>query len=87
MLNYAQTFEWDASKIEPQVAAPHLPSNVKPVSQFKDVKIDQSVIGSCTNGRLEDLQNCRPNFERQESSPLCALYQSSPALSRFTWRL
>ena len=53
---YAQVFNWDASKIEPQVAAPHLPSNVKPVSQFSDVEIDQSVIGSCTNGRLEDLQ-------------------------------
>ncbi len=53
---YAQVFEWDASKIEPQVAAPHLPSNVKPVSAFNKVEIDQSVIGSCTNGRLEDLQ-------------------------------
>ena len=53
---YAQVFEWDASKIEPQVAAPHLPSNVRPVSQFSEVEIDQSVIGSCTNGRLEDLQ-------------------------------
>jgi 3-isopropylmalate/(R)-2-methylmalate dehydratase large subunit len=54
--SYAQVFEWDASKIEPQVAAPHLPSNTKPVSQFGKVAIDQSVIGSCTNGRLEDLQ-------------------------------
>ncbi len=54
--NYARVFEWEASKIEPQVAAPHLPSNVKPVSQFSQVKIDQSIIGSCTNGRLEDLQ-------------------------------
>jgi 3-isopropylmalate/(R)-2-methylmalate dehydratase large subunit len=54
--SYAQVFEWDASRIEPQVAAPHLPSNVKPVSEFSKVEIDQSVIGSCTNGRLEDLQ-------------------------------
>jgi 3-isopropylmalate/(R)-2-methylmalate dehydratase large subunit len=54
--SYAQVFEWDASKIEPQVAAPHLPSNTKPVSQFANVSIDQAVIGSCTNGRLEDLQ-------------------------------
>jgi 3-isopropylmalate/(R)-2-methylmalate dehydratase large subunit len=54
--SYAQVFEWDAAKIEPQVAAPHLPSNVKPVSQFSRVEIDQSVIGSCTNGRLEDLR-------------------------------
>jgi 3-isopropylmalate/(R)-2-methylmalate dehydratase large subunit len=54
--NYSQVFEWDASKIEPQVAAPHLPSNVKPLSRLGDIKIDQSVIGSCTNGRLEDIQ-------------------------------
>jgi 3-isopropylmalate/(R)-2-methylmalate dehydratase large subunit len=53
---YGQTFEWDAAKIEPQVAAPHLPSNVKPVSQFSKIEIDQAVIGSCTNGRLEDLR-------------------------------
>ncbi|MDD5505799.1 MAG: aconitase family protein, partial [Candidatus Omnitrophica bacterium] len=39
-----------------QVACPHLPSNVKPVSSLKDVKIDQSVIGSCTNGRISDLR-------------------------------
>jgi len=53
---YARIYEWDASEIEPQVAFPHLPSNVKPVSQARNVQIDQSVIGSCTNGRLEDLQ-------------------------------
>jgi 3-isopropylmalate/(R)-2-methylmalate dehydratase large subunit len=54
--NYSQVYEWDASRIEPMVAAPHLPSNVKPVSQFSKIEIDQAVIGSCTNGRLEDLQ-------------------------------
>jgi 3-isopropylmalate/(R)-2-methylmalate dehydratase large subunit len=54
--SYTRVYEWDASQIEPQVAAPHLPSNVKPVSQFGNIEIDQAVIGSCTNGRLEDLQ-------------------------------
>jgi len=53
---YAQFFEWDANKIEPQVSLPHSPANAKPVSEVKDVKIDQSVIGSCTNGRIEDLR-------------------------------
>jgi 3-isopropylmalate/(R)-2-methylmalate dehydratase large subunit len=53
---YARVFEWDASNIEPQVALPHLPSNVKPISQVGKIEIDQSVIGSCTNGRLEDLR-------------------------------
>lgn len=53
---YAKTIEYDVSKLEPQVAFPHLPSNVKPISQVDSIKIDQVVIGSCTNGRLEDLR-------------------------------
>ncbi len=53
---YAQVIEIDVSQIEPQVAFPHLPENVRPVSQAGDVRIDQAVIGSCTNGRLEDLR-------------------------------
>jgi len=53
---YAQVVEIDAGQIEPQVAFPHLPENVRPVGQAGDVRIDQVVIGSCTNGRLEDLR-------------------------------
>jgi 3-isopropylmalate/(R)-2-methylmalate dehydratase large subunit len=53
---YSRIIEYDASAIEPQVAFPHLPSNIKPLSQAGEVKIDQAVIGSCTNGRLEDLE-------------------------------
>ena len=53
---YAQVIEWDVSNLEPQVAFPHLPSNTKPLSQVGHVRIDQAVIGSCTNGRLEDLR-------------------------------
>ncbi len=53
---YAKVIEYDVSKIEPQVAFPHLPENTHPVSEAGDVKIDQSVIGSCTNGRIEDLR-------------------------------
>ena len=53
---YAQVIEMDASQIELQVAFPHLPENVRPLSQVNQVPIDQVVIGSCTNGRLEDLQ-------------------------------
>ncbi len=53
---YSQVIEYDASTIEPQVAFPHLPSNTKPISQVGNVAIDQVVIGSCTNGRLEDLR-------------------------------
>jgi 3-isopropylmalate/(R)-2-methylmalate dehydratase large subunit len=53
---YFAVKEYDVSKLEPQVACPHLPSNVKPVSKLKDVKVDQVVIGSCTNGRISDLR-------------------------------
>ncbi|MFC1939486.1 3-isopropylmalate dehydratase large subunit [Chloroflexota bacterium] len=53
---YSQIIEYDVSALEPQVALPHLPSNARPVSQVGDINIDQAVIGSCTNGRLEDLR-------------------------------
>lgn len=53
---YIRVVEYDVSKIEPQVAFPHLPENTRSVSEAGNVKIDQSVIGSCTNGRIEDLR-------------------------------
>jgi 3-isopropylmalate/(R)-2-methylmalate dehydratase large subunit len=53
---YAEIRDYDVSAIEPQVAYPHLPSNVRPVSQATDISIDQVIIGSCTNGRIEDLR-------------------------------
>lgn len=53
---YAEIREYDVSRIEPQVAFPHLPENTRPISQVGDIKIDQVVIGSCTNGRMEDLR-------------------------------
>jgi 3-isopropylmalate/(R)-2-methylmalate dehydratase large subunit len=53
---YAQVLKIDASRIEAQVAFPHLPENARPVQQAGEVRIDQAIIGSCTNGRLEDLK-------------------------------
>ena len=53
---YDEVVQIDLSQIEPTVAFPHLPENARTFSQIGDVKIDQVVIGSCTNGRLEDLQ-------------------------------
>ncbi len=53
---YEKTFELDASTLEPQVACPHSVDNVKPISAVGKVEIDQAFIGSCTNGRLEDLR-------------------------------
>lgn len=53
---YKGVIEIDVSKLEPIVSFPHLPENAKPISEATHVKIDQSVIGSCTNGRIEDLR-------------------------------
>lgn len=53
---YERVIKYDVSQIEPTVAFPHLPENTKPISQAGNIKIDQSVIGSCTNGRLSDLK-------------------------------
>ncbi len=53
---YRETFEFDVSKIEPQVAFPHLPSNTKAINEIGHHPIDQAVIGSCTNGRLSDMR-------------------------------
>ena len=53
---YERTIIYNTEEIEPVVAFPHLPENTKPVSQAGDVKIDQAVIGSCTNGRLSDIK-------------------------------
>jgi 3-isopropylmalate/(R)-2-methylmalate dehydratase large subunit len=53
---YERVYEYDVSKLEPLVACPYLPSNVKAASKLKGIKIDQVVIGSCTNGRISDLR-------------------------------
>ncbi len=53
---YDEIINIDLSAIEPTVAFPHLPENARTFGQIGDIKIDQVVIGSCTNGRLEDLQ-------------------------------
>lgn len=53
---YEKVYDIKAEDIELQVALPHLPSNSKPLSQVDEISIDQVVIGSCTNGRIEDLR-------------------------------
>lgn len=53
---YEKVIDIDLSKIVPTVACPHLPENTKPASELSDIKIDQVVIGSCTNGRMEDME-------------------------------
>ena len=53
---YEKTVEIDLSKIEPTVACPHLPENTRPAKELGNIRIDQVVIGSCTNGRMEDME-------------------------------
>jgi len=52
----AKTLDFDVSDLEPQVAVPHKPSNARSVQEVEDVPVDQVVIGTCTNGRIEDLR-------------------------------
>ncbi len=54
--NYAYIKEYDLSNLEPQVALPHTVDNVSPISKVASTKVEQGVIGTCTNGRLEDLR-------------------------------
>lgn len=54
--SYESVRSYDVTGIEPQVAVPHSPGNTGPVSQLGDIPVDQVVIGSCTNGRIEDLR-------------------------------
>ena len=54
--DYARVLEIDVTRIEPQISHPYLPSNVKPISETEKIHIDQVVIGSCTNGRIEDFR-------------------------------
>lgn len=53
---YEKVIDIDLSEIVPTVACPHLPENTKPASELESIKIDQVVIGSCTNGRMEDME-------------------------------
>lgn len=53
---YAGIYDWEVSALQPQVALPPLPSNARPVGEVGTVEIDQAVLGSCTNGRMEDLR-------------------------------
>ncbi len=52
---YARVIEYDAGTLEPMVAAPHRVDNVSPLSEFAGTHVDQAFLGTCTNGRLEDL--------------------------------
>jgi len=67
--HYEQVYNYDISDLEPQVAFPHSPENVKPVSKAAGISIDQVVIGSCTNGRLEDLRDAASVIKNKKVNP------------------
>lgn len=67
--NYEKVIEIDVSKLEPQIACPHTVDNVKPVAEVEGIPIQQIVIGSCTNGRLDDLKVAAEILDGQKVSP------------------
>ena len=66
---YSRVIEYDVSDIEPQVSLPHSPANARPVSRVGDIEIDQVVIGSCTNGRLDDLRLAAQVLKKKKVHP------------------
>ena len=66
---YKQVIEIDAAEIQPTVAWPHLPSNTHPVTESRHITIDQAIIGSCTNGRLEDMRQAAAVLKGRKVHP------------------
>jgi 3-isopropylmalate/(R)-2-methylmalate dehydratase large subunit len=81
---YEAVHAWDVSDLEPQVACPHLPENVRGVSELRDIRIDQAVIGSCTNGRIEDLRIAAGLLKGRKVAPnvRCIVIPGTPAVCR-----
>jgi 3-isopropylmalate/(R)-2-methylmalate dehydratase large subunit len=81
---YAAVREYDVSALEPVVACPHLPSNTKPVSAVRGTRIDQAVVGSCTNGRIEDLRLAASVLAGRQVDPnvRCIVLPGSDAVYR-----
>jgi 3-isopropylmalate/(R)-2-methylmalate dehydratase large subunit len=85
---YHSLIDIDVTKIEPQVSFPHLPSNAKGISEVGDVRIDQSIIGSCTNGRIEDLRIAAEVLKGRHIAPRYRLIiiPATPAVYRQAMR-
>ena len=79
---YAQTVTIDLAALKPVVAFPHLPSNKHYVGDFEEIKIDQVIIGSCTNGRFEDLEAAAEIFKGRKVAPFvrCIIIPGSQAV-------
>ena len=81
---YAQVLEWDISDLGPLVACPNLPQNVRPAEELRGVRLDQVVIGSCTNGRLSDLEVAARILKgrRVADGLRCLIFPATPAIER-----
>jgi 3-isopropylmalate/(R)-2-methylmalate dehydratase large subunit len=66
---YIDVKEYDCSKIPPTVACPSLPSNTRPAAELSDIIVDQVVVGSCTNGRIEDMREAAAIIRGKKVSP------------------
>jgi 3-isopropylmalate/(R)-2-methylmalate dehydratase large subunit len=67
--DYADVKHYNVENIEPQVAYPHSPANTRPVSEAVNITVDQAVIGSCTNGRIEDLRIAAEVLKGRKADP------------------
>ncbi len=81
---YERTVTIDVTGLSPVVAWPHLPENVKPAREGKDVRVDQVVIGSCTNGRIEDLRIAAQILKGRKVDPnlRCLILPATPKIYR-----
>lgn len=81
---YENIYEFDVSKLEPQVAMPHSPENARPISEIPEISIDQVVIGSCTNGRINDLRTAATIMKGEKVSPgiRCIVIPATQAIYR-----
>ncbi|MFH1094132.1 MAG: 3-isopropylmalate dehydratase large subunit [Candidatus Omnitrophota bacterium] len=79
---YETVIEINVSDLEPQVALPHLPSNTKAVSKVKKMRVDQVVIGSCTNGRISDLRIAAKILKGKKVHPKvrCIIFPATQAI-------
>ena len=81
---YEKTIEIDLSQIVPTVACPHLPENTHPAAELGSIKIDQVVIGSCTNGRMEDMEAAYKTLKGNTVAPgvRCIIIPATMAIYR-----
>ena len=79
---YDEEYTIDLSELKPTVAFPHLPENTKTIDNVGDVKIDQVVIGSCTNGRIEDMRIAAKILEGREvkKGVRCIIFPATQAV-------